>query len=190
MRLPHALTRRLRAFAADTRGNMTVEAVIWTPLIVILLLATWMLYDATRQRSLIEKAAFSVADALSRETEAVDDAYVDGMAQMLGFVTQSTEPRGLRITLVRYNAKADRLMMDWSEARDGLDPYRNTQRMRQALADRLSPMAHGERLIVVETRMTHTLPFRIAGLDDYVFEGFALRRPRFAPQIPFQDAGV
>ena len=83
----NAIHTRLRRFVRDTAGNMTLETVIWMPLMILVLGATFSFYEAFRQKSLNTKAAFTIADALSRETDPVDDQYLDGMLELLEFLT-------------------------------------------------------------------------------------------------------
>jgi Flp pilus assembly protein TadG len=101
-RLP--FLRRLRRFAGDTQGNIALETLIWMPFILFLLVATFSLHDAFRYKSMNVKAAYTISDALSRETDPIDSAYLDGMVELLDFLTRPGGASSLRVTLVRYDA--------------------------------------------------------------------------------------
>lgn len=182
----NTLKTRLKAFARDTEGNMSLEAVIWLPLILTVLVATFSYHDAFRYKSLNTKAAFTISDALSRETAPIDDQYVDGMVDLLEYLTRSEGPYSLRITLVRYDADAGAYEAVWSQTRGDFAAVES------AAADdwsaKLPTMLDNERVIVVETKTDYATPLPMPGLDtSNMFYNFVFTRPRFAPQIVWED---
>ena len=65
------ILRSLKNFRHDTRGVVSVEMVLILPLLFWSFAAVATFFDAYRTRSLAEKAAFTISDMLSRETNAV-----------------------------------------------------------------------------------------------------------------------
>jgi hypothetical protein len=108
---------RLRTFADDTSGNMSIEAVIFVPLVMAMLAATFSFYDAFRFKAMNTKAAYTISDALSRETDAITPTYLNGMVSTLNFLTRSESHYSLRVTVVRYDEDDDQYKVDWSQSR-------------------------------------------------------------------------
>ncbi|WP_375260003.1 TadE/TadG family type IV pilus assembly protein [Citreimonas sp.] len=179
--LTAALIRRLRAFGRDERGVISIEFVIWMPLILAVMASTFTLFEAFRQKSLNIKAAYTISDAISRETDPIDAAYLDGMLSVLRFLADSDGSYGLRVTLVRYDANSDTHEVGWSQARGEFVTMDDD--MLAGLRDRLPALLHNERVIVVETETEHTPVFEIPALQPQSFYNFVFTRPRFAPQI-------
>lgn len=176
----------LKTFARETGGNMSLEAVIWLPLILTVLVATFSFHDAFRYKSLNTKAAFTISDALSRETDPIDNAYVDGMVDLLEYLTRSEGPYSLRITLVRYDADDGAYHAVWSQARGAFEAVEAAAA--NDWAAKLPTLLHNERVIVVETETDYAPPFPVPGLDTTkLFYNFVFTRPRFAPQIVWED---
>jgi Flp pilus assembly pilin Flp len=176
-----ALARRLRAFRRDEGGMISIEFVIWMPLILVVMASTFTLFEAFRQKSLNVKAAYTISDAISRETDPIDGAYLDGMLSVLKFLTESDGLYGMRVTLVRYDAGDDTHEVVWSQSRGAFVSMDDTSL--QELRDQLPTLLDNERVIVVETETEHTPVFDIPALQPQSFYNFVFTRPRFAPQI-------
>ncbi|KUF09255.1 TadE/TadG family type IV pilus assembly protein [Pseudoponticoccus marisrubri] len=181
-----SLLSRLTRFLRDEDGNVTVETVIWVPLMISILAATFSLFDAFRYKALNVKAAYTISDALSRETDPIDGAYLDGMVDLLAFLTRSEGPYSLRVTLVRYDGDNSRYRVEWSQSRGTFETLENAD-----LADietKLPNMLDNERVIVVETATQYVPPFEVPGLNTAgLFYNFGFTRPRFAPKIVWSD---
>ncbi|WP_136443107.1 TadE/TadG family type IV pilus assembly protein [Pacificoceanicola onchidii] len=181
------LLSKLRAFRRDEAGNVTIETVIWLPLIIAVLGATFSLHDAFRYKSLNIKAAYTISDALSRETDPIDGAYLDGMVDLLAYLTRSEGPYSLRVTLVRYNAKKSKYVSEWSKTRGDFSRLRTKDL--KTMHEQLPTLLHNERVIVVETATEYEPPFTVPGLtSDGLFYNYGFTRPRFAPKIVWSDA--
>ena len=180
--MKNMLKSHLKRFARETDGNTSVEALIFIPFILFVLAATFSLYDAFRFKSLNTKAAFTISDALSRETDAITPAYLDGMVSTLNFLTRSEDIYSLRVTAVQYDGDTDSYAIKWSQGRGTFLSLKNEEL--SAMADRLPQMLDNETIIVVETHTTYDSPFAIDQLvTDELFYNFTFTRPRFAPQI-------
>ncbi|MFW2543303.1 TadE/TadG family type IV pilus assembly protein [Primorskyibacter sp. 2E107] len=177
----------LRRFRRDEAGNVTIETLIWMPLILGILAATFSLHDAFRYKSLNVKAAYTISDALSRETDPIDNAYLDGMVDLLSYLTRSEGPYSLRVTLVRYNANQDKYISEWTQTRG--DFTNLTTQDLGSMHEKLPNLLHNERVIVVETATMYKPPFEVPGLNtDSLFYNYGFTRPRFAPKIVWSDA--
>ncbi|WP_323763276.1 hypothetical protein [Marinovum sp.] len=177
------ILQKLRQFASDTRGGASLELIIFTPLLFTMLAGAYVYYDAYRQKSININAAYTISDALSRETDAVDDAYLDGLHGMLDFLTHADTQVGLRVTMVRWNAHENLYLSDWSKTRGPLYPLHNRD-LNTTLTAYLPTLLHNERVIVVETSTVYSPTFAVPGLTgDQELYNFAFTRPRFAPKL-------
>lgn len=181
--LTHLLSR-LRRFRDDTRGSVTVEFALMAPLLFWTYCAGYAYFDAYRQGSVNLKAAYTIADLVSRETRALNDDYIDSMYEMTQLLTRTNSPVSLRITVVRWDEEDDRYYFDWSEGRGGVLPM--TEDDMDGIETRLPVMPDGERVIVVETWNTWE-PAVEMGIGTTVLNNFVFTRPRFAPQVVFSN---
>ncbi|SMX30273.1 hypothetical protein TRP8649_04416 [Pelagimonas phthalicica] len=180
------LKNRLKAFAADEQGNVAIETVLFLPLMLTVLAATFSFHDAFRYKSLNVKAAYTISDAISRETDPIDNAYLDGMVELLEYLTRSEGPYSLRVTLVRYNAKKSKYISEWSKTRGDFDRLKTWQL--RSMEERLPTLLHNERVIVVETATDYVPPFEVPGLnEESLFYNYGFTRPRFAPKIVWSN---
>lgn len=179
--------RHLRSFAQDTKGNVTIEVLIWLPFVLFLLAATFSLHDAFRYKAMNTKAAYTISDAISRQTDPIDNAYLDGMVELLDFLVRPGGDSSLRVTLVRYNKKKSKYVREWSKTRGDFDALRTKDL--KAMEDQLPTMLHNERVIVVETETYYDPPFAIPGLTGAgLFYNYGFTRPRFAPKIVWSNS--
>ncbi|MCR9126817.1 MAG: pilus assembly protein [Rhodobacteraceae bacterium] len=179
-RLQHLL-RRLRR---DERGSVTVEFVMIMPLLFWGYGASYVFFDAYRQDTINLKAAYTVGDLVSRETQAINDQYIDSMYQLTRILTRTNSPMSMRISVVRWDADDEEYTLDWSSARGGIDAL--TDANLTSLTDRLPTMPDEERVILVETWNTWSPPFTV-GMEVMSIDNFVFTRPRFAPQVVWES---
>ncbi|TNF59630.1 MAG: pilus assembly protein [Rhodobacteraceae bacterium] len=177
------ILNRLKAFRDDTRGSVTVEFAMMMPLLFWAYGASYVFFDAYRQSAVNLKAAYTIGDLVSRETRALNEAYIDSLYNMTQLLTRTNSPLSMRITVVRWDADDDMYYFDWSKARGSVQPM--TQNDLDELEARLPTMPDQERVIVVETWNTWTPPFNV-GMTKTDIDNFVFTRPRFAPQVVFQ----
>lgn len=180
------LISRLKGFAGAENGSVAIETLIFIPLMTTIIAATFSFHDAFRYKSLNVKAAYTISDAISRETDPIDNDYLDGMVELLEYLTRSEGPYSLRVTLVRYNAKKLKYVSEWSKTRGDFDRL-STWQLR-SLEERLPDMLHNERVILVETATDYVPPFEVPGLNEAsLFYNYGFTRPRFAPKIVWSN---
>lgn len=175
---------RLRAFAEDTRGTVAIEAVLALPVLFWTFLASFVYFDAYRQTSINVKAAYMVGDVLSRETNAVDDDYLDGMKSLFDFLTNANTNTKLRVTVVRWDDDQEAYRRDWSQTRGSVAALTNNDLAQ--MEDRMPTLADNERVILVETWSSYTPPFKV-GLASRESYNFVFTSPRFAPLLAWES---
>ena len=167
-------------FGKDTRGVVTVEAVIILPLLFWALAAVAIFFDGFRTRSQAEKAAFTVADMLSRETNAISANYITNTRTLFDSLANSNAPSSMRISTIRWNSSNAQYEVVRSRERGS-----HFAELRQSdvswLGERLPTMAAGDFLILVETSNQFN-PILNVGLGDIEIDTFVFTRPR-GPQL-------
>lgn len=180
---------RIRQFAQrfrkDDSGTVAVESIIVLPLLFWSLMAMYAFFDAYRQASLNVKAAYTIGDMLSRETNFVTNDYMNTAHNLFDLMTRSNSASKLRVTVVRWDGVNNQYKRDWSKTRGSVPELTNTQV--RNLAAKLPVMPHNERVIVVETWARYYPPFNV-GIDEQDLYNFVFTRPRFAPQLLWSDS--
>ena len=178
-----SLKTRLKSFAADCSGNVTVEFVMAMPILFWCFMAGYVFFDGYRQSALNLKAAYTISDLVSRETEGINDAYVDSMVEVLKLMTRSSSQVNLRLSVIRWDEADDRYYLDWSANRGYLTEL--TDANVENIEEKLPVMPDNERVILVETRNVFQPMFNV-GLDDIDLDNFVFTRPRFVSQLVWE----
>jgi len=174
---------RLTAFRDDTRGTVTVESALMIPMLFWAWATMYVFFDAYRQTSIVQKAAYTIGDILSRETDFIDDTYISNTNNLYEILIKSKLENSLRISVIRYDAVADSYSVDWSKTRGAAVEL--TTAVVQGWHDKLPVMPDNEIIIYVETWSTYHAPFTV-GLENTKLKGQVFTRPRFAPQLLYQ----
>jgi Flp pilus assembly protein TadG len=175
-----SLVTRLKSFAADTRGSISVEFVLVMPFLFWAFMATYVFFDGYRQSAVNLKAAYTISDLISRETEVITEDYVSSMYSLMQLLTRSTSSVSMRITVVRWDEDDAKYYVDWSTNRGYATNLTNATIV--DLEAKLPVMPDNERVILVETINTFVPLFNV-GMDNQDLSNFVFTRPRFAPQI-------
>jgi hypothetical protein len=176
------LKARLRAFASDTKGSIAVETAIILPMLIWTYAALFIFFDAYRARSTTEKAAFTISDVLSRETQSIDAAYLSNVHTLFDFLAaQSDTETKLRVSLISWDIATQTYELEWSKT-DGQDIDALSQGSLNDVSDKFPIMSDGESLILVQTFSTYEPVFDV-GMGDIDIDTFIFTRPRFAPQL-------
>ena len=180
MRLP--LYKR---FARSEEGGLSNEAVITMPLLVWAITATFVFWDAFKTMNISQKATYTVADMLSREVEPIDAAYMTSMHEIYDFLSGEAGDNAIRVSVVTLTTNettnAEELQLVWSEGVN-IPGYVDLA----IIESRLPTLSLGEQMIVVESEQEWSPAFAV-GLASYRFREVALARPRFAPQMVWDD---
>lgn len=163
-------------FASSETGAVPVEGVIASTFLIWWYVASFQFFDAYRQKNVNQKGAYTIADLISRETDAIDGDYVEGMNTLFDYLTFSRLPTTIRVSSVFWDNDNDRNAIAWSYG-TGTKPGLTTTEL-QDVSNRIPVMATGDYVIVVETFMAYEPIFNV-GLDATWFRQFITTRPRF-----------
>ncbi|MFY9209616.1 MAG: pilus assembly protein [Aestuariivita sp.] len=178
-----SLLARIKRFRQDTAGNGTIEFCLFMPILFWAYGASYVFFDAYRQSAMNLKAAYTVGDLISRETQAITPAYIDSLYNITKLLTRTDTPMSMRITVIRWDEEDDIYYLDWSQVRGDVSAM--TQAQVADIKPKLPVMPDEERVILVETWNTWNGVMR-TGLGTQVLDNFVFTRPRFAPQVIFE----
>ena len=182
MSLYSRLKLRARDFATDTDGNMAVEGLLAATFLMWWYISSFQFFDTFRQKNTNLKAAYTIADLVSRQTEAVNADFIEGLNTLFDYLTVSDQPTWVRVSSVLWDEDDDRYEIAWSYA-TGTAEGHSTESI-QHKANQIPIMPVGDTVIVVETNM-HFDPLFNVGIDEQWMNTFITTRPRFAACVPF-----
>lgn len=178
----HRLRAAIARFADTSRGSIAVESVLIIPLMLWALLSGYVFFDAQRVKSLNTKAAYTIADALSREAT-INQSYIDSMGDLAWLLTGSRADTSLRVSVLRNTGEAYEL--SWSrETGDFFTVLTDSDVI--SMRDEMPTSAPLDSLIVVETHMPFE-PLYSVGVPDTDLEIRVVTRPRYAPGLCWAD---
>lgn len=164
-------------FARREDGSIAIETVIILPAMFWAYLALFNMFDAYRQYTANQKAAFTIGDMVSRETAGIDEVYLDGSRALFDYLTRSREESAIRISSLKWNGADEKFERKWSKARGWVSPLNETAA--SGWIDRLPIMKDDEHIVVLETWSKYDPPFN-TGLKAREIRNFVFTRPRYA----------
>lgn len=170
----------------DDRGSVAVEAVIIMPALAAMYCASFVWFDAFRNKTLAMKATYTISDIISRQ-ETIDEPYLDGLHDTMDFLVNSFAEPKMRVTLIRYDedsTASNKYRVDWSWSTG--DKPKLTQANIDSDSTRIPVMGDDETVVVTESFVFYQPVFRV-GIDNQIFENVMVTRPRFAPTLVKTD---
>lgn len=184
-------TQKLLGFIRDERGNVLAEAVVILPMIIWSYLAFFVYWDAYKTTNVAQKAAFTVADLISREQVTLPETYVPGMLNLLRYMVGDQAGTNIRVTSLLFSEGAvvnpgvadpdDKTMVQWSVSpNNAMTPYTDATLL--SVLDDIPAMFDGDSVILVETTTAFNPMFDV-GMSSRQVTNFVVTRPRFLPKI-------
>jgi len=177
----------LASFLKETRGSLTVEAVIAVPLLFWIMAATFDFFEVHRYKSAREKATFTIADMISRETAptGITSVYLDNAKVLFDEITNDDGVNQIRVSIVSYDADTDDYGVAWSQVRGTGSLVPLTDGDVQNAHATLPAVSDGEEIILVESTSGYNPLFNV-GLNDVTIGTRVFSAIRFAPQICYE----
>ncbi|MGF6861956.1 Flp pilus assembly protein TadG [Rhodobacteraceae bacterium MBR-64] len=169
-------------FRRDRRGSVGVEAVLMFPLLIWAYLAMFVYWEAFRIENTNTKAAYMLADMLSREFNPIDDDYITGMDRVYAFLTRDRFPTDIRVSSIGWDDTTENYRVLWSRSTG--DRAELVTEDVEKWATILPVFPSGDTIILVETDLQYEPTFNI-GLDNRTMTQFVYMRPRFVSAVPF-----
>lgn len=180
----HAIRNMMKAFFADNdAGSVSVEAILVMPILLWAYVSAFVFFDGFRTYNQNVKAAYTIGDMLSRETDEIDDTYLENLSDVFDYLTFERNASYLRFTQLHWSDDDEAYSVDWSYATNGNNDERLVTSDLLDIAHRIPPLVHGERIILVES-FTNYVPAVDVGLSPSIeFRNFVPTSPRFAPML-------
>lgn len=189
------LFRKLFRFQSDQEGSLSVEAVFAFPMLLWAATGLYTFFDVYKAQSASYRANYTISDMLSRETNAIDVNYLNGMFKVFRYMTNADPSESwIRVSVVQCISECDdseerELNMEWSKSVNGARSMTNDDF--DFYNQYIPLLAQSDRLILVETSYDYQPPFSNAlvsfGARDLV--SHVVTRPRFAPQLVWDNTG-
>lgn len=164
-------------------GAVLIEGVIMLPMLLWTTFGLFVFWDAHKEINLVQKATYTVADAISRRQLPADCPYLEGMHDVMNYMLVGDEIARMRMTSVTYDLDNDKYVVLWSYSPDAGMAVLTTAAL-AAIRDRLPVMSDGDTVVLVETEKDYQPAFDV-GLNDLTIRQFIFTRPRLAPRVDF-----
>lgn len=192
------VTQILRKFRSGEAGSISVETLIIMPVVLWAFMAAVGFYDAFAARTASERAAYTVSDAIGRYTDrALTPEDIEGFNRVFSYIARSQPNTRMRVTSVYWHPGNQRHEVVWSYASNQGIPL-TTETLTPQMLARLPELSTEdgdqarESIYITETRLAYVpimerLPFVGTVIRSQVLEQFIVARPRYAPQLMFDD---
>jgi hypothetical protein len=168
-----------RSFAGDDRGAITVEFVIWCPILLLWFIGSVAFYDAYRDRGRAEKASHVISDIVSRQVEVSPD-FVTSLHDLLDtMLADMPQGKWIRLSSVKYTG--GNYFVEWSDATGSGLPMEHEE----IPSDDLPVMSDGDTVIIAETYVPYDPILGWNGLSSGTISRVVPIRPRYAPRVVY-----
>lgn len=172
------MLRLLKKFQSRENGAVALEALIMTPVLAFMFIASFVFFDAFRIYNTSIKATYAVADVMSRQRSDIYDSDIYGMGFIFQHISRNPGGSDIRVSQISYDADSDTHSVNWSEGTGSRTDLRNSDL--PGLLDQIPIMADGDAVIVVESWVPYQPAFNV-GLNPVEFTNFTTTRPRWFP---------
>lgn len=173
--------KKLRQFAKDESGVIMTEFLIVLPLMTWTIMALVVWWDTWRTINEGQKAAYAVADLVSRQKE-VDMNFINGMETVMEGLMERPNVISMRITSVRWIydeiRETGRYSLIFSRSPNGKKTPLTASDVNNDLRHLIPVMNSGESTVILET-WTKYYPAFDVGIPVSDFRNFIVTKPRF-----------
>lgn len=184
--------RSLRCFIDDQRGVVSAETLIILPVVMWAFLATFVYFDVFAAQTTSQRSAYTISDSIGRQqNEVLTPETIDGYNRVFAYLASSRRATATRVTSIIWHPGEEEYQIVWSYGTTGFSPMTDAD-LTPELVARLPVLPERESVYLVETAMAYrpvitNLPFVGRVLDDRTLREFIVSRPRFSPQLRFND---
>jgi Flp pilus assembly protein TadG len=172
----------LRRFMREERGAILLETIIMLPILIWALFAMAAYWDIYRTINRQQKAAYAMADVITRQTN-VTPAYVDAMDDVMNYMLDDGQLAKVRITSVGWSSVNNRFEVKWSRSPGGALPALTTSTL-QPLAPKIPAMTASSTVVLFESELAYKPNIKVplvdsVGVTAQTLKQFIVTRPRF-----------
>lgn len=176
--------QRFKAFLRDEDGLILAEGILMLPLLIWALVAMFIYWDVFRTINVTQKAAYGVADLLSRQRDTIPLNFANGLQNVVDFLTPGGHPVIMRITSLQYDAVNDRYELLFSYSPQNKISVLTQADIQAWKGTKIPVLNDDESVFVVETnvqfqtQMKTVLAGFLVGVDNGTYGEFVVTRPR------------
>lgn len=187
------LKQRFGTFLRDEDGLILAEGLLMLPLVIWALVAMFIYWDVFRTINVTQKAAYGIADLLSRQKADITPTFANGLQKVVNFLTPGGHPVKVRITSLECVAPTGpgctngngsyKLLFSFSpESKTSVLTQAHIQSWRTS--GKIPVLNNGESVFVVETEVAFKAQLQTAiagfmvGVDDAKYGQFIVTKPR------------
>jgi Flp pilus assembly protein TadG len=187
-------SRRLTLIDCDA-GTVNLEFLIWSPLLIGWLLASFSIFDAVMTRSQAEKASQTITDLVSRTADTVGEGYFGELFQLFTLMTpRSGGDQAIRIiSVVNEDQDGGPYTVRWERVVSSVEGDGSNFSV-AAIAARPLPsrselpdIAYLDSLVIIETYTEFEPLATLFGLEPFTIEQRLYVRPRYIREIVIDD---
>lgn len=186
------LKQRFGTFLRDEDGLILAEGLLMLPLVIWALVAMFIYWDVFRTINVTQKAAYGIADLLSRQKADITPTFANGLQKVVDFLTPGGHPVKVRITSLECVAPTGpgctatngsyKLLFSYSpQNKTAVLTQANIQNWKNG---KIPVLNHGESVFVVETEVAFKAQLQTAiagfmvGVEDAKYGQFIVTKPR------------
>jgi Flp pilus assembly protein TadG len=171
------IVRILQRAHSDERGTVTIEFLLWLPVLIFWIVISVSSYDAFRSRDEAAKAAQTLSDIVSRQTE-VDAAFFTELSDLQDkLLPRAPASKWLRVTSIMF--VGGDYQVQWSRSVGGGVPLTNAE----IPLELLPTMADLDSIIVTEVHSPYQPIANYTGITVTEWDISLVSRPRFVSEI-------
>ena len=163
------------------------------PLLIWGLVAIFIYWDVFRTINMTQKAAYSIADLLSRQKNTIPLAYANGLQNIMNFLTPGGHAVKMRITSFECNSPTGTKLCNattgsykllFSYSPGNKIAVLTEPNIQPWMTSKIPTLSNGESVFVVETSVEFQAQLKTAiaglmvGVTDNTFGEFIVTRPR------------
>ncbi len=178
------LKHRFATFLRNEDGLVLVEGLLMLPLVVWALVAMFIYWDVFRTINVTQKAAYGVADLLSRQRDVIPLNFANGLQNVMDFLTPGGHEVKMRVTSLEYNEADDKYHLLFSYSPGCKVSSLNEADIQDWKNTRIPVLNDGDSVFVVETTVEFKAQLQtfilglMVGVDDATYGQFIVTRPR------------
>jgi hypothetical protein len=187
------LKHRFTTFLRNEDGLVLAEALFMMPLLIWGLVAMFIYWDVFKTINMTQKAAYSIADLLSRQKNTIPLTYANGLQNIMTFLTPNGHPVTIRITSFECvstiapnvcDATSGSYKLLFSHSPGAKITALTQANIQQWKTTKIPTLTNGQSVFVVETSVAFKAQLQTAiaglmvGVTDNTFGEFIVTRPR------------
>lgn len=169
----------INKLCSDRSGAAGIEFGFIAPLLILLLLASFTIFDLVRAANIADKSTFTIGDFISRQTEATDSVLAQAKAMMQRLARNDVGNPQIRISSVLRTSEGFIVQWTYNSEKGELSKSKLDTR-------HIPDIAINDSVIFTETIVTVS-PFMVVSIGNdkglFTFEHRAVTRPRFVGRI-------